>query len=155
MIAYTGKKLVLLGRRKNVISKRIFDDIYLSKWKLNMVIHILMHCCSFVINWRVASRIKPHIIKRNVTLLMMSNYFGQYIAGYRIYCCKTLTSSKQTSCYKIKCIWILNIIVMRVSNGDLWYDIILTSCARWEHYKTILDFIIIHHVLGRWILHGR
>ena len=34
---------------------------------LNMVIPILMHFCSFVSNWSVESRIKPHVTKRDVT----------------------------------------------------------------------------------------
>ena len=34
---------------------------------LNMVIPILMHFCSLVSNWSVASHIKLNIIKQNVT----------------------------------------------------------------------------------------
>ena len=34
---------------------------------LHMIIPILMHFSSFVSNWRVASRIDPHVIERNMT----------------------------------------------------------------------------------------
>ena len=34
---------------------------------LNMVIPILMHFCSLILNWSVASRIKQHIIQRDVS----------------------------------------------------------------------------------------
>ena len=67
-----------------MISERISDDIPPQIKILNMVIPILMHFCSFVSKWSVASRIKPHVIQRIVTLLMMSNYFQQYITGYTV-----------------------------------------------------------------------
>ena len=47
-----------------------------------MVIPILMLLCSSVSNWSDTSRIKLHVMEQNVTLLMTSNYFRQYIAGY-------------------------------------------------------------------------
>ena len=55
-----------------------------------------MHFCGFVSNWSIASRIKPQIIQRNVTYLMMSNYLQQY---HSIYCHNFLTLSNQTSLY--------------------------------------------------------
>ena len=84
-----------------MISKRISDDIPPQMKILNMVITILMHFCSFVSNWSVASLIMPDVIQRNVTLIMTSKCFLQYIAGY---CRKCLTSSNQSSRYKSKCI---------------------------------------------------
>ena len=75
-----------------MISKCVSDDIPLQMKILNMVIPIIMHFCSLVSNWSVASRIEPHIIQRNVTYLIMSNYFRQYIAGYTV------------AIYKSKCI---------------------------------------------------
>ena len=41
-----------------------------------------MYFHSLVLNWSVASRIKPHVVKQNVTQLMTSNYFRQYITVY-------------------------------------------------------------------------
>ena len=89
-----------------MISERIYPAISSPNENLNMVIPILMQFCSLVSYWSVASRIKPHVIQPNVTLLMLSNYFGQYIAGYycMIYWLKFFTLSNQTSCYKSKCI---------------------------------------------------
>ena len=49
---------------------------------LNIIIPILIHFLQFCHNLSAASRIKPHIIQRNVTYLMSSNYFRQFIAGY-------------------------------------------------------------------------
>ena len=80
-----------------MISERISDDIPPQMNILNMVIPILMHFFSYVLNWSIASRIKLHVIQRNVTKFMMSNYFGQY-------CPKVLMLSNQTSRYEIKCI---------------------------------------------------
>ena len=40
--------------------------------------------CSFFSNWSVASRIKPHVIQRNVTESMTSNCFRQYICRYTV-----------------------------------------------------------------------
>ena len=65
-----------------MISDRISDDIRPEMEILNMVIPILMLLCSSVSNWSDTSRIKLHVMERNVTLLMTSNYFRQYIAGY-------------------------------------------------------------------------
>ena len=67
-----------------MISDRISDDIPPKMKILNMVIPILLHFCSFVSNLSVASCIKSHVIQRTVTLLMMSNNFRQYIAGYTV-----------------------------------------------------------------------
>ena len=68
----------------NVISERISDDKPPQMKILNMVIPILMHFCSFISNWSVASCIKPNVIQRFETKLMTSNYFRQYIAGYTV-----------------------------------------------------------------------
>ena len=43
-----------------------------------------MHFCSFASNLSVASRVIPHVIQRNMTYLMTSNCFLQYIAGYTV-----------------------------------------------------------------------
>ena len=56
-----------------MISEHISDDIPPQMKILNMVIPILMHFCSFVENLSVASRVMPHVIKRNMTYLMMPN----------------------------------------------------------------------------------
>ena len=47
--------------------KTKFSTIYPQMKNFNMAIPILMHFCSFVLNWGVASRIMPHVIQRNVT----------------------------------------------------------------------------------------
>ena len=67
-----------------MISERISYNIPPQLEILNMVIPILMHVCSFISNWIVASHIKPHVIQQNVMQLMTSNYFPQYIAGYTV-----------------------------------------------------------------------
>ena len=67
-----------------MISERISDDIPPQMKILNMVIPILMHFCNFLSNQSVESCIKRHVIKRNVTYLVTSNYFLQYIAGYTV-----------------------------------------------------------------------
>ena len=56
----------LLAEPKNMISEYISDKIPPQMKILNMVIPILMHFCSFVSNWCVASCIKLHVIQRNV-----------------------------------------------------------------------------------------
>ena len=56
-----------------------------------------------------SNALKPHkaaIIHQNVTSLMTGKFFPTVYR--RIYCCKFLTLSNQTSCYKIKCIRIEN-----------------------------------------------
>ena len=58
-----------------MISGRLSDDIPPQMKILNMVIHILMHFCSLIPNWSIASRTKPHVIQRKVTQLMTSNHF--------------------------------------------------------------------------------
>ena len=63
-----------------MISERISDNIPPQMKILNMVIPILMHFCSFVPNWSVESGLMPHVIQRNVTKLMTSKGFLQYIA---------------------------------------------------------------------------
>ena len=84
-----------------MISERISDYIPPQMNILNMVIPILMHFCSFVSNRSVESRIKPHVIHRNVVI----NDVKMFPAVYRrIYSRKFLTLSNQTSLYKSKCI---------------------------------------------------
>ena len=87
-----------------MISKRISDDIPPQMKILNMVIPILIHFCSFVANWYITSRIKPHVIQQNVTELMTSSFSRQYIAVLQDIPSKILTLSNQMLCYKIKCI---------------------------------------------------
>ena len=80
-----------------MISERISDDIPPQMKILNMVIPILMHFCSLISNWSVASRIKPQgDVIDNIKLFPT--------AYRRIYCRKFLTLSNQTSRYKRKCI---------------------------------------------------
>ena len=67
-----------------MISEGISDDIPPQMKILNIVIPILMHFCSFVSNWSVASHIMLHVMQLNVTQLMMSYCFLQYIAGYTV-----------------------------------------------------------------------
>ena len=86
-MGYTVGNLVLQRHANgavNVISELISDDVPLQMKILNMVIPILMHFCSFISNQSVESHIKPHVIQQNVTLLMTSNYFLQYIAGHTV-----------------------------------------------------------------------
>ena len=63
----------------------ISDDMPPPKKIVNMLIPILMHFCGLVSNWSVASRIKVYVIKQNVTFIMTSNYFRQYIAVTNFY----------------------------------------------------------------------
>ena len=79
---------------------RISDDIPPQMRILNMVIHILLHFCSLFLNWSIASGRMPHVIQRNMTWLMTSNFPTVYS---RIYCHKCFTLSNQTSRYKSKC----------------------------------------------------
>ena len=72
IVGYTVGNLVL--RRRATPQMKI----------LNMVIPTLMHFYSLVSNWSAASRVKPYAIQRNVTQLMMSNNFRQYIEGYTV-----------------------------------------------------------------------
>ena len=65
-----------------MISDNISEGIPPQRNILNMVIPILMHFCAclavkscFVLIGNIASHIKPHVIQRNVTLLMMPNFF--------------------------------------------------------------------------------
>ena len=46
---------------------RIYPTIYLPNWKVEYGYPILMHLSNLVSNWSVASRIKPHVIQRNLT----------------------------------------------------------------------------------------
>ena len=60
----------LIWKRNSFLSCRwfpnVYPTIYLPKWKYwIMVIPILMHFCSFVSNWSVASCIKPYVIRGN------------------------------------------------------------------------------------------
>ena len=87
IVGYTVGNLVLRGRASGAVKRdfRTHNRRYISQMKiLNMVIPILQHFYSLVSNRSVASRIKQHVTQRNVTLLMTSNYFQQYIAGYTV-----------------------------------------------------------------------
>ena len=60
-----GRKFSFMATREqseNVITESISDDIPPQMKRLNMVIPILMHFCSFVSNRGVASPIMPHVI---------------------------------------------------------------------------------------------
>ena len=50
-----------------MISERIADDVPPQMEILNSVILILIHFCSFVSNWSVASHKKLHVIRQYVT----------------------------------------------------------------------------------------
>ena len=62
IVGYTVASLVL-----GVIFEGISDDMPPKMKILNMVIPIIMHFCSFLSNWSIVSRLKPHHIQRNVT----------------------------------------------------------------------------------------
>ena len=86
MVGYTIGNLVLRQHASGAVKRdfRTYIRRNTSQMKnLNMVNPIIMLFCSFVWNLSVAS-FMPHIIQRNVTSLMMSNYFRQYIAGYTV-----------------------------------------------------------------------
>ena len=74
-----------------MISDRISEDIPPQMKILNMVIPILMHFCSFFLNWSIA--IISGVI--NDVKLFPTVY-------HRIYCCKFWTLSNQISRYKSK-----------------------------------------------------
>ena len=63
IVGYTVGNLVL---RRRVISERISDDIPPQMKISNTVIPILMHFCSLVSNLSIESRIKQHVIQRNL-----------------------------------------------------------------------------------------
>ena len=70
IVGYTVRNLVLWRRASGAGKrdfKRISDDIPPQMKSLNMAIPILMHFCSFISDWSIASRIKPYVIKRNGT----------------------------------------------------------------------------------------
>ena len=85
IVGYTVGDIVLRRRASSAV-KRDFQT-YIRRYTstppqmkiLYMVIPILMHFCSFVSNWSVASRIIG-----NVAQLMTSNCFLHYIAGYTV-----------------------------------------------------------------------
>ena len=84
-----------------MISERISDDISPQMKILNMVIPILMHFCSFVLN----ERCKPRNTARHPTTYDVINDVKLFPAVYRrINCRKFLTLSNQKSRYKSKCI---------------------------------------------------
>ena len=89
-----------------MISEHISDDVLPQIKILNMIIPILMHiCCSFILNWSIASRIKPHKGVHHQIKGDMINDVKLFQTVYRrIYCRKFLMLSNQTSCYKSKCI---------------------------------------------------
>ena len=81
-----------------------------------MVIPILMCFSSFVSNWSIASRIKPHVIQRCDIINDVKLFPTVY---HRIYCRKFLTLSNQMSRYKIKCIRIFFLLHVYVYNLTL------------------------------------
>ena len=80
-----------------MISERISDDILPQMKILNMVMPILMHFCSFVSNWSIASRIMPHVITKCDVINDVKLFPTVY---RRIYCHKFLTLSNQKSLQK-------------------------------------------------------
>ena len=89
--------VVLKENSKDQLGDNCIQNLYLGRYLvgytvgnlvlkkiLNMVIPILMHFCSFVSNPSVASPIMGHVTQRNVTYLMTSNCFLQYIAEYTV-----------------------------------------------------------------------
>ena len=117
-----------------MISDRISKDIPPQMNIFNMVIPILMHFCSFVSNRSIASSIEPHIIQQNVTLLMTSNYFRQYNAGYTI---------ANVWCYPIK---------GHITKSDALESVVCVSssrchvlvCSLWLwHFLVILTFCMV------------
>ena len=81
----------------------ISEDIPPEVKTLKMVIHIVMHFCSFVSNWSIAI----HIVTYHPTIcdiINVSNYFPQFIAGYivaiflcySIRCCITKSSALES-----------------------------------------------------------
>ena len=88
-----------------MISERISDNIPPQMKILNTVIPILMHLCSLVSNWSVASPIKPHKAARHPMNCEVINDVQLFPTVYpRMYCRKFLMLSNQMSCYKSKCI---------------------------------------------------
>ena len=87
-----------------MISERISADIPPQIKILNMVIPILMHFCSFVSNWSVASPIKLHKASSHQTKCDVINDIKLFPTVYhRIYCLKFFMLSNQTSHNKSKC----------------------------------------------------
>ena len=82
-----------------MILDRISNNIAPQMKIVNMVIPILMHICILVSNWSIASGIKSHVIQRNVTESMSSNYVPQYVAGYCNILSQIFMLSNQTSSY--------------------------------------------------------
>ena len=93
-----------------MIFKRISDDIPPQMKILNMIIPTVMHFCSFVLIWSVASPIKPQVIKTKCDVIDDVKLFPTVYQ--RIYCRKLLTLSNQTSRYKIKCIRMFLLLMM-------------------------------------------
>ena len=70
MVGYTGGNLVLRRSASEPVKRdfRTYIRRYTSQNEiLNMVIPNFMYFCSFVSNRSLESRIKPHVIHRNVT----------------------------------------------------------------------------------------
>ena len=86
-----------------MISERISDDIPPQMKILNMVISIQMH---FNLQFELKlERCKPHKAARHPKKCHVINDVTLFPTVYRrIYCCKFLTLSNQTSRYKLKCI---------------------------------------------------
>ena len=108
IVRYTVGNLVLWRRGSGAVKRvfqRIYDDIPPQMKSLNIVISILMHFCSFVSNWSVASHIIAHHLLKcdviNDIMLFPTVYPTVYC---RIYTLKFSTLSIQKSRYKSKCI---------------------------------------------------
>ena len=70
IVGYTVANSVLRRHTSgavNMISDRISHDIAPQMKIFIMVIPILMHFCSFVSNWSIASHMKQHVTQQNVT----------------------------------------------------------------------------------------
>ena len=78
----------------------ICDDIPLQMKILNMVIPILMHLCTLISNWSVASYIKPYVIVKCDII----NDVKLFTTVCTIYCCNFFMLSIQMSRYICKCI---------------------------------------------------
>ena len=87
-----------------MISESISDDIPVQMKILNMVISLLMHFCSFVLNWSDTSCIKQRDSERqrNNSVITGVKLFPTVYST--IYCSKFFTLSIQILHFKIKCI---------------------------------------------------
>ena len=116
-----------------MISERISDHIPPQIKILNMVIPILMCFYYLVSNWSVASCIKPHKGIHHPTKNDVIYDVKLFPTVYRrIYCRKFLTLSNQTSCYKSKCIRILDI--ESVMDIGATVIVLVVRQVGWHHF---------------------